>query len=103
METTNDRRDRALRHVFGYDGRAGHVDTSLTGLRWISGGVEGGMDRLFNGAIKLLRRSVPTSKRATGLRPGDDGGTVTVVVGLAGGGSYEGRSISHVISMTPVR
>ena len=56
------------------------------------------MDRLFDGVVKLLGRPVPTSKRATGLKPRDDGGSVTVVVGLAGGGSYDGRSISHVIS-----
>jgi len=60
------------------------------------------MDRLSNGVVKLLRRPAPTSKRTTRLKPGDDGGSVTVVVGLAGGGSYDRRSISHVISTAPL-
>jgi hypothetical protein len=58
--------------------------------------VEGGMDRIINGMVKILKTPVVTSKRVTGLRPGADG-EVTVVIN-----DTEERNYAHVINTAPL-
>jgi monoamine oxidase len=58
--------------------------------------VEGGMDRIINGMVKILKNSVVTSKRVTGLKPGVNG-SVTVVIN-----ETEERSYAHVINTPPL-
>jgi hypothetical protein len=58
--------------------------------------VEGGMDRIINGMVKILKNSVVTSKRVTGLKPGANG-SVTVVIN-----ETEERSYAHVINTPPL-
>ena len=51
--------------------------------------IEGGMDRLVNGMVKILDTDKTlTSKRVTGLQPSPDGGGVTVVINQTEQRSY---------------
>jgi protoporphyrinogen oxidase len=58
--------------------------------------IEGGMDRLVNGMVKILGKPVLTSKRVTGLKAGPDG-AVTVVINRT-----EERRYDHVINTPPL-
>ncbi|KAH8662544.1 flavin-containing amine oxidase [Xylariales sp. PMI_506] len=58
--------------------------------------VEGGMERLINGMVKVIQNPVVTSKRVTGLKPGPDN-TVTVVIN-----GTEERTYAHVINTPPL-
>ncbi|KAK4164716.1 flavin-containing amine oxidase [Cladorrhinum sp. PSN259] len=59
--------------------------------------IEGGMDRLVNGMVHVLDKSVLTSKRVTGLKPTPGGRGVTVVVNKT-----EERNYAHVINTPPL-
>ncbi len=58
--------------------------------------VEGGMDRIINGMVKILKNPVLTSKRVTGLKPGGSG-SVRVAIDDA-----EERGYAHVINTAPL-
>jgi len=58
--------------------------------------VEGGMDRIINGMVKILKNQVLTSKRVTGLKPGSNGSVTVVVNGT------EERNYAHVINTAPL-
>lgn len=58
--------------------------------------VEGGMDRLVNGMVKILDKPVLKSKRVTGLKPGPDGGVMAVI------NRTEERSYVHIINTPPL-
>ena len=54
--------------------------------------VEGGMDRIINGMVKIIKNPVVTSKRVTALKPSSEGGLAVIINGT------EARNYSHIIS-----
>lgn len=61
---------------------------------WLS--VEGGMDRLIDGMVKIIRKSVETKKRVTAIKPAGTSGLSVIINGA------EKRVYDHVINTVPL-
>jgi monoamine oxidase len=61
---------------------------------WLA--VDGGMDRITDGMVKIISKSVLTSRRVTAIKPTPDGSLTAVVNGT------EERNYAHVINTVPL-